>query len=388
MITLLAKWWVPQGQEGTSPAVRQAYGTLCGVVGVVLNLLLFAGKFFAGTVSGSVAITADAFNNLADSGSSIVTLLGFKLAGKKPDPEHPFGHGRMEYLSGLVVAALILLMGFELAKTSVEKILHPQAVEFSWLTAAILVASVAVKLYMSLYNRSVGKKINSAAMLATAADCLSDSMSTAAVLAATFVGYFFHWQIDGWVGILVAALILWAGYNAAKDTISPLMGQAPEPELVQQIEATVLSFAPIHGIHDLVVHDYGPGRMMITLHAEVPCVGDLLEMHDAIDLAEKTLQQRFQCMATIHMDPVAVDDEKTQVLRQKTAELVKTICADATIHDFRMVEGPSHTNLIFDVVVPHSYKGTLQQVEKQVAALVRQMEGNYYAVVTAEHSYV
>lgn len=388
MITFLAKWWVPQDQAPTSPAVRQAYGTLCGTMGILLNLLLFAGKFFAGTVSGSVAITADAFNNLADSGSSVVTLLGFKLAGKKPDPEHPFGHGRMEYLSGLIVAGLILLMGFELAKTSVEKILHPQAVTFSWLTAGILVASVAVKLYMALYNRNIGKKISSAAMTATAADCFSDSMSTTAVLLATLVGYFFRWQIDGWVGIVVAALILWAGYNAAKDTISPLMGQAPEPELVQQIEETVMSFAPIHGIHDLVVHDYGPGRMMITLHAEVPSVGDLLEMHDAIDLAERTLQEKFQCQATIHMDPVAVDDEKTRVLRQQVAELVKSVDASFTIHDFRMVEGPSHTNLIFDVVVPHSYKGTLPQVEAQVAGLVRQMEGEYYAVVTAEHSYV
>lgn len=388
MITLLANWFVPKHQDPTAPQVRQAYGTLCGVVGVLLNLLLFAGKFFAGTISGSVAITADAFNNLADSGSSVVTLLGFKLAGKKPDPEHPFGHGRMEYLSGLIVAALILLMGFELGKSSVEKILHPQAVEFSWLTAGILVASIAVKMYMSLYNRSVGKKINSAAMLATAADCLSDSMSTAAVLVATFVGYFFHWQIDGWVGILVAGLILWAGYNAAKDTISPLMGQAPDAELVQQIEETVLSFEPIHAIHDLVVHDYGPGRMMITLHAEVPSVGDLLEMHDAIDLAEQALQEKFQCMATIHMDPVAVDDAHTQAIRQQTAALVKTISEDFTIHDFRMVEGPSHTNLIFDVVVPHSYKGTLEQVEHQVVDLVRHMEGTYYAVVTAEHSYV
>lgn len=388
MVTLLAKWFVPQHQDPTSPALRQAYGTLCGVVGILLNLLLFAGKFFAGTVSGSVAITADAFNNLADSGSSVVTLLGFKLAGKKPDPEHPFGHGRMEYLSGLVVAGLILLMGFELAKTSVEKILHPQPVEFRWLTAGILAASVAVKLYMGLYNRGIGRKIHSAAMEATAADCFSDAISTTAVLAATVVGYFLRWQIDGWVGIVVAALILWAGYNAARDTISPLMGQAPEPELVRQIEETVLCFAPIHGIHDLVVHDYGPGRLMITLHAEVPSVGDLLEMHDAIDLAERALQEKFQCHATIHMDPVAVDDEKTGVLRQKTAELVKTVDESFTIHDFRMVEGPSHTNLIFDVVVPHSYKGTLQQVEEEVTGLVRQMEGEYYAVVTAEHSYV
>lgn len=388
MITLLAKWWLPRDQEATAPAVRQAYGTLCGVVGIFLNLLLFAGKFFAGTISGSVAITADAFNNLADSGSSVVTLLGFKLANMKPDPEHPFGHGRMEYVSGLVVSALILLMGFELGKTSLEKILHPQTVEFSWLTAGILIASVAVKLYMSLYNRRIGKKINSTAMIATAADCLSDSMSTVAVLVATFVGYFFQWKIDGWVGILVAALILWAGYNAAKDTISPLMGQAPDAELVQQIEETVMSFAPIHGIHDLIVHDYGPGRMMITLHAEVPSAGDLLDMHDAIDLAERALQEKFLCHATIHLDPVAVDDMHTQDLRQKVAELVKTIDDKFTIHDFRMVEGPSHTNLIFDVVVPHSYQGTLQQVEHAVAELVRQMDGEYFAVVTAEHSYV
>ncbi len=388
MITFLAKRWVPQDGDPTSPAVRQAYGTLCGVVGILLNLLLFAGKFLAGTLSGSVAITADAFNNLADSGSSVVTLLGFKLAGRKPDPEHPFGHGRMEYLSGLVVAALILLMGFELGKSSVEKILHPEPVQFSWVTAGILLASVAVKVYMSLYNRSIGKKINSSAMLATAADCLSDSMSTAAVLVATFVGYFFRWQIDGWVGLLVACLILWAGYNAAKDTISPLMGQAPEPELVRQIEETVMSFEPVHGIHDLVVHDYGPGRMMITLHAEVPATGDILEMHDAIDLAEKTLNERFNCQATIHMDPVAVDDAHTQNLRQQVAELVRRISPDFTIHDFRMVEGPSHTNLIFDVVVPHTYDGTLAQVEAQVRALVENMEGTYYAVATAEHSYV
>lgn len=388
MITLLAKWWVPKDGDPASPAVRQAYGTLCGVVGILLNLVLFAGKFLAGTISGSVAITADAFNNLADSGSSVVTLLGFKLANRKPDPEHPFGHGRMEYVSGLVVAALILLMGFELGKSSFEKILHPEPVQFSWVTAGILLASVAVKLYMSMYNRSVGKKINSTAMLATAADCLSDSMSTAAVLVATFVGYFFRWQIDGWVGMLVACLILWAGYNAAKDTIDPLMGQAPEPELVKQIEETVLSFEPIHSIHDLVVHDYGPGRMMITLHAEVPATGDLLEMHDAIDLAEKTMNERFNCMSTIHMDPVAVEDEHTQNLRQQVAALVQTISPDFTIHDFRMVEGPSHTNLIFDVVVPHSYKGTLHQVEEKVRELVEQMEGTYYAVVIAEHSYV
>ena len=272
MISLLARLFLKtEGRD--EAALRKEYGILCGAVGIALNVLLFAGKFFAGTLSGSIAITADAFNNLSDAGSSFVTLLGFQLAGQKPDSDHPFGHGRIEYLSGLAVSMLILLMGFELAKSSLDKILHPAPVDSSWLVIAILCVSIAVKLYMSFYNRSLGKKLNAPAMLATAADSLSDSVATTAVLIATLVGRFSGLMIDGWCGILVAAFILWSGFNAAKDTINPLLGTPPTHEFVDQIKHLVMAHPAIIGIHDLIVHDYGPGRVMISLHAEVSASG-------------------------------------------------------------------------------------------------------------------
>ncbi|MBP3501240.1 MAG: cation transporter, partial [Oscillospiraceae bacterium] len=301
MITLLSRWFIRDRDHVTDPAVRRAYGQLCGLTGIGLNVLLFIGKFLAGTISGSIAITADAFNNLSDAGSSVITLLGFRLAGRKPDPEHPFGHGRIEYISGLIVSGLILLMGAELAKTSFDKILHPAAVDFSVIAMVILAVSILVKLYMSLYNRQIGKKINSAAMAATAADSISDAISTSAVLAAMLVAKFSGLMIDGYVGMIVAVLILISGVKAAKETIAPLLGQAPETEFVQQIERIVMSHPPICGIHDLVVHDYGPGRVMISLHAEVPAGGDMLELHDVIDNAEIALRRELNCEAVIHM---------------------------------------------------------------------------------------
>ena len=390
MISLLSRWFIRDRNNVTDPAVRRAYGSLCGLVGIGLNLLLFAGKFFAGLISGSIAVTADAFNNLSDAGSSVITLLGFRLAGKKPDPDHPFGHGRMEYVSGLVVAALILLMGVELGKSSFEKILHPTAVDFSVLAIVILAVSVAVKLYMSFYNNSVGKKIHSAAMLATAADSRSDAISTGAVLVAMLVGKFTDLQIDGYVGLVVAILILIAGIKAGKETMDPLLGQAPEKEFVDEIEQIVMSHAPICGIHDLVVHDYGPGRVMITLHAEVPAHGDILELHDVIDTAEAALAGQLGCTATIHMDPIVTnDDGLTGALRHQVSELVKTIDERITIHDFRMVPGPTHTNLIFDAVVPHDAELRHDEVEKRIRELVRGIEGsNYFAVVTVETPYI
>ena len=356
-------------------------------MGIALNILLFFGKFFAGTISGSIAITADAFNNLSDAGSSLVTILGFKLAGQKPDPDHPIGHGRMEYLSGLVVAMLILLMGFELLKSSVEKIRFPEAIEFSWLSVVILLAGIACKFYMSHYNRVIGEKINSTAMKATAADCLSDCISTAAVLAATLISHFFQWNIDGWVGLAVACFILYAGYNAAKDTIDPLLGQAPDPDLVLDIEKTVLEYHPIQSIHDMIVHDYGPGRMMISLHAEVPADGDLLAMHDTIDLAEQALRDKFGCDAIIHMDPIVTDDEHVLHMRSKMAQLVKVMDERVTVHDFRMVTGPTHTNLIFDVACPFDLSLSDSEVKRQVEAIVDLLDGNYKAVVTVDRIY-
>ena len=388
MISLLAKWLIPNREQVEDGAVRRAWGALCGFVGIGLNILLFAGKLAAGTLSGSIAITADAFNNLSDAGSSVVTLLGFRLAGKKPDAGHPFGHGRLEYVSGLVVAGLILLMGAELAKSSVDKILHPEAVTFSWLAAGILLASIGVKLYMYLYNRAVGKKIKSAAMSATAADSLSDTAATSAVLLAMVIGKLTNVQLDGWVGLVVALFILWSAVQAARDTISPLLGQAPDPLLVKEIESLVMAHDTVVGIHDLVVHDYGPGRCIISLHAEVPADEQVLELHDVIDNIEEELAQKLHCEAVIHMDPVVVGDPTVTALHQQVAALVKTIDPRITIHDFRMVPGQTHTNLIFDAVIPFDERLTRQQVADRIRQMVSEMEGDYRAVVKVENSYV
>lgn len=388
MISVLAKWLIPNREQVEDGAVRRAWGALCGFVGIGLNILLFAGKLVAGTLSGSIAITADAFNNLSDAGSSVVTLLGFRLAGKKPDAGHPFGHGRLEYVSGLIVAGLILLMGAELAKSSVDKILHPEAVTFSWLAAGILLASIGVKLYMYLYNRAVGKKIKSAAMSATAADSLSDTAATSAVLLAMVIGKLTDVQLDGWVGLVVALFILWSAVQAARDTISPLLGQAPDPMLVKEIESLVMAHDTVVGIHDLVVHDYGPGRCIISLHAEVPADEQVLELHDVIDNIEEELAQKLHCEAVIHMDPVVVGDPTVTALHQQVAALVKTIDPRITIHDFRMVPGQTHTNLIFDAVIPFDERLTRQQVADRIRQMVSEMEGDYRAVVKVENSYV
>ena len=386
MISLLARVFLkPDGKS--EPELRKAYGMLCGALGIALNVLLFFGKFFAGTLSGSIAVTADAFNNLSDAGSSGVTLLGFQLAGQKPDIHHPFGHGRIEYLSGLAVSMLILLMGFELGKSSVNKILHPSPVESGAVVIIILCTSIAVKLYMALYNRRYGKQLNSSAMLATAADSLSDCAATTAVLIATLVGQYTGLMIDGWCGIAVAAFILWSGFNAAKDTIDPLLGTPPSQEFVKEIESLVMAHPSIIGIHDLVVHDYGPGRCMLSLHAEVSSAGDLLDIHDEIDNIEKELRQSLGCEAVIHMDPVVVDDGMTTETRRRVAALVQCIDDAITIHDFRMVVGPTHTNVIFDAVIPFDFRLSDAQVEEKIKTAVRTLDGNFFAVVNVEKSY-
>ena len=388
MISLLAKWLIPNRDKVENSEVRRAWGSLCGFMGIALNLLLFAGKLAAGALSGSIAVTADAFNNLSDAGSSVVTLLGFRLAGKKPDADHPFGHGRMEYVSGLAVAGLILLMGAELAKSSVEKILRPESVSFSWLAAAILLLSIGVKVYMYLYNKSVGKKIRSAAMAATASDSLSDTAATAAVLLAMLVGHWSGVQLDGWTGLLVALFILWSAVQAARDTISPLLGQSPDPLLVKEIEELVMAHDAVVGVHDLVVHDYGPGRRIISLHAEVPADGQVLALHDVIDNIEAELSRKLHCEAVIHMDPVVVGDPQVDALHEKVAALVRTIDPRITIHDFRIVPGATHTNLIFDAVIPFDERLTRPQVAAQICQLVQGLDGRYRAVVKIENSYV
>ena len=388
MIKLLTKLFIKDHENVTSAAVRRAYGTMCSLYGIFLNLLLFAGKYIAGLISGSVAITADAFNNLSDAGSSIITLLGFAIAGKKPDPDHPFGHGRAEYLAGLVLSGVIILMGFELVKSSFEKILHPEPISSGLLPAVILVCSILVKFYMCLYNRSVGKKINSAAMQATATDSLSDSIATTVVLLSMGISYFFHVNIDGYAGLLVAVFIIYAGFNAAKDTVSPLLGQAPDPEFVQQVADIVTAHPEVVGIHDLAVHDYGPGRVMVSLHAEVSGDGNIFALHDAIDTAETELKEQLGCIATIHMDPIEADNTEVSQMRAAVAEKLKELDDVISIHDFRMVPGPTHTNLIFDAVVPADYKKSDEELAASIRQHIHQTWPDRYAVVNIDHSYI
>ncbi|MBR5565870.1 MAG: cation transporter [Roseburia sp.] len=379
MVTLLAKIFVRGNKDKN--AVRQAYGMLCGVLGIVLNVMLFTGKFIAGLLSNSIAITADAVNNLSDAGSSFVTLIGFKLAGQKPDTEHPYGHGRMEYISGLVVAGAILLMGYELAKDSISKIITPQETEFSWLIVGILVASIGVKIYMFFYNNAVAKKIESPAMAATAKDSLSDSIATGVVLVSALISHYTSIKIDGYCGLLVALLIFYAGYGAAKDTLNPLLGQKASEEFEQEIEDLVMAHEEICGIHDLFVHDYGPGRQIISLHAEVSADSDIMMIHDVIDNIENELRTKLGCDVTIHMDPIVTNDEHVTAMKKNVLEIVKSIDERMTLHDFRMVEGPSHTNLLFDVVAPFDLKITDEELEKEVFVRTQKTLGKHYFTV-------
>lgn len=384
MVTLLAKIFIKNQSDTKNPAIRQAYGILCGAVGIFLNLCLFVGKFITGAVSNSIAITADAFNNLSDAGSSIITLIGFKMAGQKPDPHHPFGHGRIEYISGLLVSVIILLMGVELLKSSVSKILHPEMPDFSPAVIVVLLASILVKSYMFLYNRKLGRKLDSAAMAATATDSLSDTIATSAVLAATLIGHYANLAIDGWCGMLVGLFICYAGYSAARDTISPLLGQAPEPEFVRQINDIVMAHEEILGIHDLIVHNYGPGRVLISLHAEVPADGNFLALHDKIDIIEHELRDVLNCHAVIHMDPVCAGDEETNRLKALVKGYLKEISETLTMHDFRIVAGPTHTNLIFDVVTPYDFSLSDDDLVKLIQEKIRKDNPNYFAVIEVD----
>lgn len=388
MVTLLARLLIKDHTQYASPRVRIAYGVLCGIVGIFFNILLFAGKLFAGNLAGSIAMTADAFNNLSDAGSSAVSLVGFRLSGQKADNEHPFGHGRMEYVAGLVVSMAILLMGFELLKSSVEKILSPEPVTFSYLAVGILAASILVKLYMFFYNRGIGKKIASATMRATALDSFSDVAATFVVLMSTLIAKWTGLAVDGYAGLAVALFILYTGVMAGKETISPLLGESPDAEYVNKIQQLVLSEPDIIGVHDLVVHSYGPGRVMVTLHAEVPAEGNLLHLHDSVDNVEKKLRGLLGCQAVIHMDPVVTDDEETNHMKRVVEAIVRCIDPSLTIHDFRMVSGPTHTNLVFDVVVPYAVKLSDDEVRRRIEGCITEMDGNYFAVIDVDKAAV
>jgi len=388
MIRFLSAIFIKNRKNYSSPQVRQAYGTLCGAVGIGLNLLLFLGKWIAGILSNSIAITADAFNNLSDAGSSIITLIGFRISGQKPDPEHPFGHGRMEYISGLLVSVAILIMGFELAKSSVEKILHPEAVDSSPLVLGILAASILVKIYMFYYNRSISRKIDSAAMKATAMDSLSDTVSTALVLAATLIGQFTGLILDGWFGVLVGIFILYTGGSTLKETMDLLLGQPPKKEFIKEIREIVVSHPLIYDIHDLIVHDYGPGRLMISLHAEVDAEGDIQAIHEQIDHIEHELQEKLHCSATIHMDPIVTNDEEVLEMKEKVYQIVRDFDSTLSIHDFRMVSGNTRTNLIFDISVPSGSKLTDNEIVNELKSRIHRYLGRkYFAVIQIDHEY-
>ena len=387
MISLLVKLFYGEMNMSDEKAVRRAYGTACSGAGIGFNVLLFAGKLIAGMLSGSVAIVSDAFNNLSDAGSSIISLVGFKLSNKKSDPQHPFGHGRLEYISGLCVSFLIILMGVELGKASIEKIIEPAQVKFSLLTAAILAASILVKLYMALYNSRIGKRLNAVTMKAMAKDSLSDALATGVVLMSMIVAKLADIAIDGYCGVVVAAFILFTGITAARDTISPLLGQKPDSEFIEEVMRIVNAHKEIIGTHDLVVHDYGPGRLMITLHAEVDADMDILVAHDAVDNIENELREKLGCSAVVHMDPIVTDDVETNATREEIKRVVSNIDSRMTIHDFRMVPGPTHTNVIFDVAVPFDTDMDDDELRKILGARIRDVDSKLNAVIEIDKCY-
>ena len=387
MTKLLVRLFI-RTPDGTDEKTRFAYGKLAGGTGIACNVLLFFIKLAAGLLASSVAIIADAFNNLSDAGSSIVTLLGFKLSAAPADREHPFGHGRMEYLSALAVAALIMVAGFELALSSAEKIFAPSLPQVNFLTLGILVLSMAVKLWMALFYRRIGKRIDSETLVAACADSRNDVICTGVVLVSAAVSMAFGLAVDGYVGVLVALFVLWSGFSIMRETVSPLLGQAPDPALVKEISDTVMSFDGIVGMHDLMVHNYGPGRVIVSLHAEVPCDVPITKSHDVVDCAERELKEKFHVSACIHMDPVDVADPRTKELKRVAQKVLEEVDERLSLHDFRVVPGDTHTNLIFDMVVPFELEEQRSALILEVQRCIHAVDGHLFAIITAEHSYI
>lgn len=388
MTQLLIRLFVRHPDDTKNAAVRTAYGNLASLVGMACNLLLCLGKLAAGTLFGSIAIMADALNNLSDASSNVVSLVGFRLAAKGPDEKHPYGHARYEYLAGLVVCVTILAIGLSLLKESALKVLHPTAVVFSWLSVGVLAASILVKLWLSGFNRAVGKKINSETLMATAADSRNDVLTTGAVLLSTILcsltGYGI---IDGIMGVGVAAFILWSGWGLVMDTLSPLLGESPSPELVEHIERTVMSYPGVLGVHDLMVHDYGPGHQFASLHVEFPAETDPLTAHDVIDNIENDFLKKDRLQVTIHYDPIVTADASVGVLRARLQEHARQLDPQLSIHDLRIVPGDSHTNVLFDLVFPAGYTGDIDQMLAKMCQFVKEQDPKYCCVVKVEQSY-
>ena len=387
MTEMLVRLFIKNRRDTTNPAVRAAYGNLASWVGIFCNLLLCTGKFLAGTLSGSISFSADAVNNLSDASSSVVSLIGFKLGARPADEEHPYGHARFEYLAGLAVAVMVLVIGVELLKSSAEKILHPAPVTFSWVAMGVLAASIAVKLWMALFNRTLGRRINSGSLIATAADSRNDVLTTSAVLIASLVSHFIHVELDGWMGVAVALFILYSGVGLIKDTIDPLLGVAPDPELVKHIHDKIMSYPGVLGTHDLMVHDYGPGRQFASVHVELAAEDDVMKSHELIDDIERDFLKNDRLPVVIHFDPIVTSDAQVGDMRRWLADAVKTIDPGLTIHDLRMVPGKTHTNVIFDCVTPPGFAMGSARLKEAIEKLVREKDPNYFCVITVESSF-
>lgn len=384
MVKFLIRVFVKNSSDVQNAEVRTKYGIVLGAFGIFLNLVLFALKFVFGTISKSVAMVADAFNNLSDGASSLVSILGFKLSLKKPDKDHPFGHGRLEYISGLVISFLILLMGFELLRSSFSSIFSSEKTEFSYLSVFVMIFAILVKFYMCFYNHQAAKKLGSVALEATAKDSLSDTISTFVVLSSAFAGRYTNFPVDAVAGMIVGIFIIKEGFDSAKETVAPLLGEAPSKEFVKQVEEELLRHKPILAMHDIVVHDYGPGRRMISLHAEVPGDRNIFSLHDAIDNAEKDISQKFNCSTVIHMDPVQTHNPLLEDLKKHLKIILFVIDPDLTAHDIRIVPGTTHSNLIFDVVKPFSSKLSDSELKKKIDSAVKIKFPNVNTVVTVD----
>ncbi|MEA4873926.1 cation diffusion facilitator family transporter [Anaerorhabdus sp.] len=387
MINFLVKRFVKNYNDIENEKVRSSYGTLSSLVGIVCNVLLFAVKLTLGFLTNSIAITSDAFNNLSDSASCIVTLFGYKLAAKPADRDHPFGHGRIEYIVSFIISVIILLVGFELFKTSVDKLLNPEPIIYSTVVLISLILSIFVKLWMSLFNRTLGKKINNSAMIATSKDSLNDVIATSATMIALVGSLFTTLPLDGAMGILVSIFVFISGIGIIRSTIDELIGQPVEKELVDKIKAIILANPKILGIHDLIIHNYGPGNMIGSVHVEVDCTQDFLVIHDLVDEIERRIEKELHIIMTIHMDPIQIDDVVVNSHKELMKEIIASIDPKLSMHDFRVVIGPTHTNLIFDLQVPFEFYLTADEIKNRIDTELTKREDNIYTVITFEHGY-
>ena len=387
MTELLIKLFVGDGKCVKDPKVRSAYGKLSGAVGIAVNLILSAAKFLVGLLTGSITVTADAVNNLSDAGSSIITLFGFKLSEKPADKEHPYGHGRIEYISALTVSIFVIIMGVELLKSSVEKIRTPETIDFNYIAVGVLVLSIFGKLWLAFFNWKLGKKINSTATKAVVTDSLSDTASTFVALVSLIVSHKTGFNCDGYFGAAVSLLILWSGISLVKETLAPLLGQPPEKEFYEQIKKEIMSYDGIVGVHDLIIHDYGPSRLFASAHAEVPADVDIMQSHDTIDLIEHQIKKKYGMLISIHLDPIVVNDERINELHELTEKAVKEINPEFSIHDFRVVDGTTHTNLIFDVVVTYDEKRSPSEITSLISEKLSKIDERFFCVITVDYSF-